>query len=238
VTPYLYCGKPVESEVLYYHTDQAGSTVAVTNQARQDVLWVQYDAHGAVTEAVSPTQRDGKPAARPGLNQVADKLLRALSVTPYLYCGEHGVMTDRTGLIHMRARYYHPGLRRFVNPDPIGFAGGMNWYGYAGGSPVVAVDPSGEALWIPAVVIGLYFLGTDTANGPTPGGPTYASNGMGRMLAVSLAAATGTFGAAALSTAAPTAVSGLTAVGMSHTAASGVVTTGVLAAGAYGGYRT
>ena len=231
-------GKLVESEVLYYHTDQVGSTVAVTNQARQDVLWVQYDAHGAVTEAVSPTQRDGKPAARPGLNQVADKLLRALSVTPYLYCGEHGVMTDRTGLIHMRARYYHPGLRRFVNPDPIGFAGGMNWYGYAGGSPVVAVDPSGEALWIPAVVIGLYFLGTDTANGPTPGGPTYASNGMGRMLAVSLAAATGTFGAAALSTAAPTAVSGLTAVGMSHTAASGVVTTGVLAAGAYGGYRT
>ncbi len=31
-------GKLVESEVLYYHTDQVGSTVAVTNQARQDVL--------------------------------------------------------------------------------------------------------------------------------------------------------------------------------------------------------
>lgn len=71
----------------YCHTDQVGSTVVVTNQAGQDVLWVKYDAYGAVTEAVSPTQRDGKPAARPGLNQIADKLRRALSVTPYLYCG-------------------------------------------------------------------------------------------------------------------------------------------------------
>jgi hypothetical protein len=30
-----------------------------------------------------------------------------------------------------------------VNPDPIGFDGGMNWYAYAGGNPVNFVDPSG-----------------------------------------------------------------------------------------------
>jgi len=46
----------------------------------------------------------------------------------------------------MRARYYHPGLRRFVNPDPIGFEGGSNWYGYAGGNPLMANDPSGLVL--------------------------------------------------------------------------------------------
>lgn len=88
----------------------------------------------AVTEAV-----------RPEINAMPDKLSRALAVTPYLFGGGHGVMTDPTGLVHMRARYYHPGLRRFVNPDPIGFAGGMNWYGYAAGSPVMMVDPSGLA---------------------------------------------------------------------------------------------
>ncbi len=97
----------------------------------------------AVTEAVSPAQWNGQPAVRPEINAMPDKLSRALAVTPYLFGGEHGVMTDPTGLVHMRARYYHPGLRRFVNPDPIGFAGGMNWYGYAAGSPVMMVDPSG-----------------------------------------------------------------------------------------------
>ena len=42
------------------------------------------------------------------------------------------------------ARYYHPGLARFISEDPIGFAGGdVNFYAYAGNSPVVFVDPFG-----------------------------------------------------------------------------------------------
>ncbi len=45
----------------------------------------------------------------------------------------------------MRARYYHPGIRRFINQDPIGFDGGLNWYAYAEGNPVSALDPFGLA---------------------------------------------------------------------------------------------
>lgn len=63
--------------------------------------------------------------------------------TPYLYGGLFGVETDPNGLLYMRARYYHPGLRRFLSPDPIGFAGGLNWYMYAGNDPYQFVDPSG-----------------------------------------------------------------------------------------------
>jgi hypothetical protein len=43
----------------------------------------------------------------------------------------------------MRARYYHPRLMRFLNADPIGFAGGMNWYAFAGNDPVSRSDPFG-----------------------------------------------------------------------------------------------
>jgi RHS repeat-associated protein len=80
------------------------------------------------------------------INTIPDKLARPLAVTPYLFSGQQGVVTDPNGLLYMRARYYHPGLRRFVNPDPIGFEGGSNWYGYAGGNPLMANDPTGLAV--------------------------------------------------------------------------------------------
>jgi uncharacterized protein RhaS with RHS repeats len=47
--------------------------------------------------------------------------------------------TDPSGLIYMRNRYYDPKSGRFTQEDPIGLAGGMNLYGFAGGDPVRAV---------------------------------------------------------------------------------------------------
>ena len=41
-----------------------------------------------------------------------------------------------------RARYYDPLVRRFLTEDPIGFAGGVNFYAYAGNDPVNANDPT------------------------------------------------------------------------------------------------
>ena len=51
---------------------------------------------------------------------------------------------SETGLYYMRARYYDPQLGRFVSEDPIGLAGGINAYVYAGDNPVNGRDPSGE----------------------------------------------------------------------------------------------
>jgi uncharacterized protein RhaS with RHS repeats len=45
----------------------------------------------------------------------------------------------------MRARYYNPYICRFLNPDPAGFSGGLNFYAYADGNPVNYLDPYG--LW-------------------------------------------------------------------------------------------
>ena len=63
--------------------------------------------------------------------------------TPFLYNGRYGVQTDANGLYYMRARYYNPYICRFINADPAGFGGGMNWYAFADGSPISLVDPFG-----------------------------------------------------------------------------------------------
>ncbi len=50
-----------------------------------------------------------------------------------------------SGLYYYRARVYAPDLGRFLQPDPIGYAGGLNVYGYVGNDPLNLVDPLGLA---------------------------------------------------------------------------------------------
>jgi RHS repeat-associated protein len=47
------------------------------------------------------------------------------------------------GLEYRRNRYYDPQQGRFTQEDPLGLAGGMNLYGFAGGDPVNFSDPFG-----------------------------------------------------------------------------------------------
>lgn len=39
---------------------------------------------------------------------------------PFQYGGAHGVITEPSGLLYMKARYYDPATRRFVSADPLG----------------------------------------------------------------------------------------------------------------------
>jgi RHS repeat-associated protein len=50
-----------------------------------------------------------------------------------------------TGLHYNYFRDYNPAIGRYVQSDPIGLAGGLNTFGYAGGRPVTSIDPYG--LW-------------------------------------------------------------------------------------------
>ncbi|HEU4885344.1 MAG TPA: polymorphic toxin type 47 domain-containing protein, partial [Longimicrobium sp.] len=50
---------------------------------------------------------------------------------------------DAGGQMYMRNRYYDPATGQFTQTDPIGIAGGLNTYGYAGGDPVSYDDPYG-----------------------------------------------------------------------------------------------
>jgi RHS repeat-associated protein len=62
------------------------------------------------------------------------------STNPSQYTGREN---DGTGLYYYRARYYSPGLQRFISEDPIGLLGGGNIYAYASNNPISFSDPFG-----------------------------------------------------------------------------------------------
>ena len=66
-----------------------------------------------------------------------------------------------TSLYYYRARYYDPQAGRFVDEDPLGFGGGINFYAYVRGNPINRIDPRG--LW------DAFGFGSLTAATPTPG---------------------------------------------------------------------
>ena len=83
------------------------------------------------------------------------------------YNARWGYVKDATGLYYCQNRYYDPANGRWLTRDPIGFSGGINLYGYCGGGPDGAIDPSG--LWR-SIVLGIVGgVGGFLLGGP-PGG--------------------------------------------------------------------
>jgi RHS repeat-associated protein len=67
--------------------------------------------------------------------------------TPFRFNGRYGVQTDPNGLLYMRARYYNPAIRRFVNQDvlfgQVSSGISLNRFAFANGNPVSLMDPFG-----------------------------------------------------------------------------------------------
>jgi RHS repeat-associated protein len=96
--------------------DGLNDTIALTNSAGTTTGSYSYAPFGATTNS-------------------------GTSSTTLQYTGRED--DGASGLYYNRARYYSPQLSRFISQDPIGLAGGVNTYAYAGGDPITNADPSG-----------------------------------------------------------------------------------------------
>jgi RHS repeat-associated protein len=112
-------GKGKTAQVYYYHLDHLGTPQELTSPHGKLVWAVQYRAYGNVVRTIA--------------NEID---------TPLRFQGQY--FDAESGLHYNRHRYYQPDSGRFLTPDPIKLAGGLNNYQYVP-NPVNWVDPLGLA---------------------------------------------------------------------------------------------
>jgi len=117
-------------KLTFYHQDWLGNVVMLTSAAGAKVQTYTYDDWG-------------KPG---GYDSVGAAITPGSFASRLLFTGrEYDV---ETGLYHYRARAYSPTLGRFLQTDPIDFAGGDgNLFRYVSNNPVNFVDPLGLREW-------------------------------------------------------------------------------------------
>ncbi len=129
----------------HYHCDPLGVPMRLTDPSGRVVWEAERSGFGAM--AALPGGID-QPLRLPGQYHDAE-----------------------TGLHYNRFRYYDPSLGRYLSRDPIGVAGGLNFYAYAGNDPVNRADPTG--LWwkaalaiVAAVAVAAIVVATAPISGP------------------------------------------------------------------------
>jgi RHS repeat-associated protein len=119
----LLAHKDIKGKVRFIHQDFNANVVAMT------------DGDGNIESAYAYTPY-GRDAGKSGDSEI-----------PFRFGGAVGAMTDPEGLIYMRARYYHPGLRQFMSadlvPGELSRPQSLGRYAYVEGMAMTGTDPSG-----------------------------------------------------------------------------------------------
>ncbi len=106
-----------ETKMYYYHNSHIGTPVMMTDENGAIVWQADYAPFGS---------------AHIVLNTVENNLR---------FPGQY--YDSETGLHYNYHRYYDPDTGRYLTPDPIGLAGGINPFVYSYNNPINAIDPLG-----------------------------------------------------------------------------------------------
>jgi len=151
LTEYVYLdGVPVAviaaDQVSYLHTNHLGAPTAATN-ASGNLVWAA----------------DYRPFGKA-------KLINPSITLNLRLPGQY--FDPETELHYNYFRTYDPNIGRYLEPDPIGLAGGINSYAYVGNNPVNWIDPDGRFAWLPwAIGAGLFLWDTFGPVDPNPSHP-------------------------------------------------------------------
>ncbi len=128
----------------FFHANRQGSVIAMSDATGNQVEGpYTYDAYGNCF--ASSASCATLPAA----------------TVPFRFTGQR--YDAETGLYYYRARYYAPGIGRFIETDPAGYGPDINWYTAFGNDPTDKTDPTGAQDEDPREtvgnVLGLYQFG-------------------------------------------------------------------------------
>ena len=127
----------IGEETIYYHNDAVGSPIVATGQGGS-VLWREaYSPYGSRLLYESREESCDANSCVP-IESIWDE--------KHWYTGK--LEETRTGIQYFGARWYEPGLGRFLSVDPVQFRDGnpfsFNRYAYANGNPYRYTDPDGR----------------------------------------------------------------------------------------------
>jgi RHS repeat-associated protein len=109
--------------IAYYHNNPLGAPLQTTDRLGQISWNAQLDPFGKAAP----------------LNPAITQNLR--------FPGQY--YDQETGLHYNMARYYDPGIGRYLQSDPIGLSGGINTYTYVRNNPLKYIDPKGTFFFVP-----------------------------------------------------------------------------------------
>jgi RHS repeat-associated protein len=112
--------------------------VAYTGAGTADKRWLHADHQGSI---MLETNGTGARVAHYAYGPFGEPV--TFTGGRFRYTGQ--AMLAELGLYHYKARMYAPGLGRFLQTDPVGYADDLDLYAYVANDPINASDPLGLA---------------------------------------------------------------------------------------------